>query len=106
VVESQNEIKLQRTIFSELKGVKDSSKMAMLDWMEQKIHEYDLKNYTIPRLGLRHHRLVDKGLDNIFRELKEAIKFANTLYPDNELDERFQEVFVELVIKTNRRNSW
>jgi hypothetical protein len=34
VVESQNEIKLQRTIFSELKGVKDSSKKAMLEWME------------------------------------------------------------------------
>jgi hypothetical protein len=31
VFESQNEIKLKRTIFSELKGVKDSSKKAMLD---------------------------------------------------------------------------
>jgi hypothetical protein len=81
-LESQNEIKLQRTIFSELKGVKDTSKKAMLDWIEQKIHDCDLKNYTIHRLGLRHHRLVDKGLGNVLRELEEACKFANTLYPE------------------------
>jgi hypothetical protein len=49
VLASQNEIKLQRTIFTELKGVKDRSKKAMLDWMQQKIHEYDLKKYPIPR---------------------------------------------------------
>jgi hypothetical protein len=54
---------------------------------------------TIPRMGLRHHRLVDKGLANVFRKLEEASKFANTLYPDNELDDRFQEVFIELVMK-------
>jgi hypothetical protein len=96
---NQNEISIQRRIFREPKEVKDSSKKAFLDCMEQKIRECDLKNMTIPRMGLRHHRLVDKGLANVFRELEEATKFANTLYPDNELDSRFQEVFIELVTK-------
>jgi hypothetical protein len=71
----------------------------MLDWMKLKIHECNLKKCTIPRLGLRHHRLVTKGLGNAYRELEEASKFANTLYPDNELDEKIQEVFIELVTK-------
>jgi hypothetical protein len=71
----------------------------MLDWKKKKIQYYDLKNYTFPRLGLRHHRLMDKGLGNIFRELEEASKFANAHYPDNELDDRLQDVFVELVTK-------
>jgi hypothetical protein len=57
--------------------------------MEQKIRENDLKNMTIPRMGLRHHRLIEKGLTNVFTELEEATKFANILYPDNELDGRF-----------------
>jgi hypothetical protein len=48
---------------------------------------------------MRHHRLVSKGLANLFRDLLEATKFANTFYPDNELDERFQEVFIELTSK-------
>jgi hypothetical protein len=48
---------------------------------------------------MRHHRLVSKGLANVFRDLEEAIKLENTLYPDNELDERFQEVFIELRLK-------
>jgi hypothetical protein len=80
--ESNRKIKMQRTIFSELKGVKNASKKSMLDWMELKIHDCDIKNYTIPRLGLRHHRIICKGLGTIFRELEEASKFANTLYPD------------------------
>jgi hypothetical protein len=71
----------------------------MLDWMQQKIHEYDLKKYPIPRWDLRHHRLVDKGLSNVYRELEEASKFANILYPDNDLDAEFQETFIELVTK-------
>jgi hypothetical protein len=71
----------------------------MLGWMELKIHECDFKEYTIPRLGLRHHRWVNNGLGNVYRELEEASKFANTLYPDNKLDERFQEVFIKLVTK-------
>jgi hypothetical protein len=74
--------------------------------MEQKTYECDLKEYTCPRLGLRHHKLVDKGLGNIFRELEEASKFANRLYPDNELDERFQKVFIELVTKKLQRHIW
>jgi hypothetical protein len=48
---------------------------------------------------LRHHRLADKGLGNIYRELEEASKFANLLYPDCEIDQRFLEVFVEFVPK-------
>jgi hypothetical protein len=96
---SNNEISIQKRAFSELKGVKDVNKKAVLDWMEQKIHECDLKNTTIPRLGMRHHRLVSKGLANVFRDLEEATKLANTLYPDKELDERFQEVFIELTTK-------
>jgi hypothetical protein len=48
-------------------------------------------------MGLRHHRLVDKSLANVFRELEEVTKFAHTLYPYNELNDRFQEVFIELV---------
>jgi hypothetical protein len=31
----------------------------------------------IPRLGLRHHRNVGKGLSNIFIEFEEARKLAN-----------------------------
>jgi hypothetical protein len=71
--------------------------------MELKIYECNLKEYTIPRLGVRHHRLVCKGLENVYRELEEASKFANTLYQDNELDEKFQEVFIELVTKKLQR---
>jgi hypothetical protein len=71
----------------------------MLDWMEQKIHGCDLKNYAIPRLDLRYHRLVGKGIVNVFKELEETCKFSNTLYQDNELDGRFQKVFIELVRK-------
>jgi hypothetical protein len=33
---SEKEIKMQKTIFSELRGVKDASKKARLDWMKQK----------------------------------------------------------------------
>jgi hypothetical protein len=56
---SYKEEKMQRTIFSELKGVKDASKRAILDWMNIKINEIDSKKeMTIPRLGLRHHRLM------------------------------------------------
>jgi hypothetical protein len=47
---NDKEIKMQKTIFSELRGVKDANKQAMLDWLKQKIHECDLKEYTIPRL--------------------------------------------------------
>jgi hypothetical protein len=75
------------------------NKKAVVDWMEQKIHERDLKNTTTSRLGMRHHRLVSKGLANVFRDLEESTKLATTLYQDNELDERFQEVFIELTTK-------
>jgi hypothetical protein len=51
----------------------------MLDWMEQKIQECDQKNVTVLRLRLKHHRLTEKGLTNVFMELDEAVKFANTL---------------------------
>jgi imidazoleglycerol phosphate synthase glutamine amidotransferase subunit HisH len=54
-----NKISIQRWKFRKLKSVKDSGKKAVLDWMEQKICELDLKNITIPMMGLRHLRLVD-----------------------------------------------
>jgi hypothetical protein len=43
-------------------------------------------------------------LGRVFRELEKASKFANTLYPDNQLDEEFQEVFIELVTKRLQRH--
>jgi hypothetical protein len=75
------------------------NKKAVLDGMEQKIHECDLKNTTTPRLGMSHQRLVSKGLANVFRDLELTTKLVNTLYPDNGLDERLQEVFIELTTK-------
>jgi hypothetical protein len=47
--------------------------------MEQKIQECDQKNATVLILILKHHRLTEKGLANVFMELDEAAKFANTL---------------------------
>jgi hypothetical protein len=67
--------------------------------MRIKINEYETrKEMTIPRLGLRHHRPM-KGLSGVYRELEEASKLAGTLYPDNDLDEEYQEVFIELATK-------
>jgi hypothetical protein len=67
--------------------------------MEHKTQECDQKNVTVLRLRLKHHRLVGKGLANVFMELEEVAKFAHTLYSDNDLDNRFQEVFIELITK-------
>jgi hypothetical protein len=80
----------------------------MLDWMKQKIHECDLKEYTIPRFGVRHHRQIDKGLGCVFREFEETSKLANTLYPDTQLDEEFQEMFSELrgVKNASKKQYW
>jgi hypothetical protein len=97
------EEKMQKTIFSELRGVKDASKRAIMDWMQLKINEcVTKKEMTIPRLGLRHHRFM-KGLSGVYRELEEASKLAGTLYPDNKLDEEYQETFVELITKRLQR---
>jgi hypothetical protein len=67
--------------------------------MKQKIQECNAKQLTVPILGLRHHRSVDKGMKNVFREFDEASKLANTLCPDSEMDEWFLKVFIELVTK-------
>jgi hypothetical protein len=66
--------------------------------MEVKIKECEGKEYTIPRLGLRHHALVDKDLGNVYREFEEASVFASGLCPGCEEDELFMETFIEFVM--------
>jgi hypothetical protein len=65
LMHENDEMRTQERIFSELKRVKDVQKKAVLDWMELKISECNQKRVTVPRIGLRHHRMVDKGLKNV-----------------------------------------
>jgi hypothetical protein len=67
--------------------------------MEQKINQYSLKERTVLRLGLRHHRNIEAGLMNLFREFGTPSGLANTLYTDSEVDERFLEIFVKYISK-------
>jgi hypothetical protein len=95
----KNEEVQQVRIFSEIKGIKDMRKKTVQRWMEVKIKECEGKDYTIPRLGLRHHALVDKDLGNVYREFEEASAYANNLCPGCEEDEIFMETFIEFVTK-------
>jgi hypothetical protein len=77
----KNEEVQQVRIFSEMKGIKDVRKKTVQRWMEVKIKECEGKDYTIPRLGLRHYALVDKDLSNVYREFEETSVYANSLCP-------------------------
>jgi hypothetical protein len=101
-IDAENDIELdnkeedfQKSIFSELKGVKDVQKKAVMFWIDLKINEYDQKQVTIPRIGLMHHSMVDRSLENIYKEFEEASKSVNTLCPNCEPDEKFIEAFIE-----------
>jgi hypothetical protein len=94
-----NEEIQQVRIFSEMKGIKDVRKITVQRWMEMKNKECEGKDYTVPRLGLRHHAMVDKDLGNIFREFEEASMYSNSLCPGCEEDELFMETFIDFVTK-------
>jgi hypothetical protein len=65
VKEAINEENHQEKMFSQLRGVQDVKKKAMIKWMEIKIKESDDKKYVIPRIGLRHHAIMDRGQVNV-----------------------------------------
>jgi reverse gyrase len=46
------------------------------------------KQVAISWRDLRHHSLVDRNLDNIYREFDEARKLTNTLCLNCEIDEK------------------
>jgi hypothetical protein len=97
--QENNEVKNQEIFFSNLKGANDVHKKAIINWMEQKIDEYSQNQVTAPRIGLGHHRMVDKGLGKIYREFDEAGKTANTSCPICVLDEKYMKVFIEFITK-------
>jgi hypothetical protein len=70
IINVNDEGEHQKRIFSELKGVKEVQKRAFLSWMEVKIQESREKQYTIPRLGSRHHTQVDRRSGNLYREFE------------------------------------
>jgi hypothetical protein len=42
--------------------------------MELKINECNQKQITGPKIGLRHHGLMGRGLEKIYKEFEEASK--------------------------------
>jgi hypothetical protein len=97
--QENNEAEMQKMVFSNLKGVKDVHKKVIMDWMEQKIYDCNQNQVIVPIIGLKHHRMVDKGLEKIFMKFDEASKMANSLCPNCELDEKYMEVFIEFITK-------
>jgi hypothetical protein len=62
VQESEEQEKSQEKMFSQLKGVNDVKKKAMIQWMEMRIKEAEEKQFVVPRIGLRHHASMNEGL--------------------------------------------
>jgi hypothetical protein len=104
MTEAVDEERFQEKMFSQLRGVQDVKKKAMIQWMELKIKEAEDKKYVIPRIGLRHHTMMDRGLSNLYRTFEEASVYANSLCPGCEEDELFMEVFIEFVAKSLQRH--
>jgi hypothetical protein len=48
--------------------------------------------------------MIDRGLDNLYKEFEEASKFSNTLCTDCELEEMFKETFKEYLTKRFQRH--
>jgi hypothetical protein len=99
VEEDEQESKNQFRIFNELRGVKEVNKRTTQHWMEAQINNYDPKDMTVPRLGLRNHAAVDRGFDTVFREIEVASVLADTLCPGCEEDETYMETFIEFATK-------
>jgi hypothetical protein len=55
MIEAESEERFQEKMFSQLKGVQDVKKKAMIHWMELRIKEAESKNFVIHRIGLKHH---------------------------------------------------
>jgi hypothetical protein len=104
VEESDEQEKSQEKMFSQLKGVQDVKKKSMIQWMEMRIKEAEEKQFVIPRIGLRHHAVMNEGLQNKFRMFEEASCYADFLCAGCEEDEMYLETFVEFVTKVLQRH--
>jgi hypothetical protein len=96
--------KSQEKMFSQLKGVQDVKKKSMIQWMEMRIKEAEDKQFVVPRIGLRHHAVMNEGLQNKFRMIEEASCYADLLCAGCEEDEMYMETFVEFVTKVLQRH--
>jgi hypothetical protein len=104
IVEALDEERHQEKMFSQLRGVQDVKKKAMIQWMELRIKETEEKKFFIPRIGLRHHAMMGRGLSNLYRSFEEASVYADSLCAGCEEDELFMEVFIEFVTKSFQRH--
>jgi hypothetical protein len=90
-----------------MKGVKDVQKKSVLrNAIEAKIKCCNEKNEIIPKIVLKYHEQVDKGLGNLFREFEEANKYSNTLCLDCKEDKMFMGTFIEYVAKKITNTYW
>jgi CBS domain containing-hemolysin-like protein len=80
VEKAEEEIELQGNMFNQLKEVRDVQKKIIIQWMNLRINECNNeKKVVVPRISLRHHVAVDRGLGTLVRSFETASSYEDTL---------------------------